>query len=471
LPLGKQASDIYFKHALRSIPSNMDKIIYGAAIMCLLMLSCRENIKIDSTSKLLYSSDTVQFDTVFTDEGSRTYRLKVFNPAQNAINIDNIRLSGGSSTRYIASIGGLALEGSAQHLVRGGDSTFIFLQVNLLSTGTDTALLHQENLELEYNGRTDYIPLIAHGQDVKRYIGQSITSQTWSGRMPYYIKDSLHVQHGHKLTVEAGVTIYCAFGASIFIDGEISCMGQPGRPVIIRQSKMDTLEYPNQWGSIVLRNAAGSYIFSNTHILRGTGGIVAMIDRYASGKLHIDNTVIRFKSESGVRASNIDIEASNLLIADIGRYGVYLSGQGRYSFVHSTLAKGRPLKPEPVHYIFASDTSSLEASFGNCIISAMSDSYSVQTGPNTVFNYCVITGLNSLSGIAAYNCVSISTKDRMFSEMAKNRYGLDSVSAARGMASPATAALFPVDLAGNMRDTASPDAGAFQYTENPALPQ
>ena len=86
--------------------------IFNASVVVLLILtsfiSCRKDNKIDTNPSLLlsFSEDTVLFDTVFTNVGSVTERLKVYNPNQNKVLISTIRLGSGGSSSFRINIDG-----------------------------------------------------------------------------------------------------------------------------------------------------------------------------------------------------------------------------------------------------------------------------------------------------------------------------------------------------------------------------
>ncbi len=69
-------------------------------IICLVLISvssCRKDFETaPSHGKFNFSKDTVFLDTVFTNIGSSTYNLKVYNKSNNAITIPNIKLENGT---------------------------------------------------------------------------------------------------------------------------------------------------------------------------------------------------------------------------------------------------------------------------------------------------------------------------------------------------------------------------------------
>jgi hypothetical protein len=63
--------------------------------------SCRTDFEtMPSTGALEFSRDTVYLDTVFTNIGSSTYTLKVYNNSKNDITIPTIKLGKGLSSKY-----------------------------------------------------------------------------------------------------------------------------------------------------------------------------------------------------------------------------------------------------------------------------------------------------------------------------------------------------------------------------------
>ena len=60
------------------------------------MISCQQNIvSNDPTLKLRFSHDTVMFDTVFTEMGSSTKTVLIYNPNKNAMCIDQVQMREG----------------------------------------------------------------------------------------------------------------------------------------------------------------------------------------------------------------------------------------------------------------------------------------------------------------------------------------------------------------------------------------
>ena len=73
----------------------MKRSLYFILTLSILIFwsSCRNDFDFsESTGQLQFSKDTVYLDTVFTNIGSSTYNLKVYNKTDDNILITNINL-------------------------------------------------------------------------------------------------------------------------------------------------------------------------------------------------------------------------------------------------------------------------------------------------------------------------------------------------------------------------------------------
>ena len=85
--------------------------------------SCRKDFVFEqSTGNLGFSKDTVYLDTVFTNTGSSTYTLKVYNKSNNDILIPKIQLGKGAASKYRMTFDGMR-----------GENGKIFNNVELLA--------------------------------------------------------------------------------------------------------------------------------------------------------------------------------------------------------------------------------------------------------------------------------------------------------------------------------------------------
>ena len=81
----------------------MKRLLYFTALFIFILTwsSCRKDFEFQpSNGTLGFSKDTVYLDTVFTNIGSSTYTLKVYNNSDEDIYVPNIRLENGETSGY-----------------------------------------------------------------------------------------------------------------------------------------------------------------------------------------------------------------------------------------------------------------------------------------------------------------------------------------------------------------------------------
>ena len=107
------------------------KYLYGLIILSFLVLwsSCRNDFEtVASTGNLSFSKDTVYLDTIFTNIGSSTYNLKVYNNSKDENHIPSIRLADGESSNYRLNVDGIPGKVFENIQVLAKDSIFIFIE-------------------------------------------------------------------------------------------------------------------------------------------------------------------------------------------------------------------------------------------------------------------------------------------------------------------------------------------------------
>ncbi len=89
----------------------MIKYIQSFFYLCICLIfwnSCDKEISfVVNESQLSFSKDTVYLDTVFSNIGSSTYNLKVYNNSSNNVVIPQIRLKKGLESLYRLNVDGI----------------------------------------------------------------------------------------------------------------------------------------------------------------------------------------------------------------------------------------------------------------------------------------------------------------------------------------------------------------------------
>ena len=104
-------------------------------LICIVLVavsSCRKDFStIPSFGELTFSKDTVFLDTVFTNVGSSTYNLKIYNKSSDAIRIPSISLENGNTSNYRISVDGIAGESFQNIDILAKDSIFLFIETTI----------------------------------------------------------------------------------------------------------------------------------------------------------------------------------------------------------------------------------------------------------------------------------------------------------------------------------------------------
>ena len=115
----------------------MIKYIQSFFCLCICLIfwhSCDKEISFAvNESHLSFSKDTVYLDTVFSNIGSSTYNLKVYNNSSNNVVIPQIRLKKGLESLYRLNVDGIYDQNN-------GAEGKIFENIELLAN--DLSLIH-----------------------------------------------------------------------------------------------------------------------------------------------------------------------------------------------------------------------------------------------------------------------------------------------------------------------------------------
>ena len=132
--------------------------------------SCRTDFEtVASTGQLEFSRDTVYLDTVFTNIGSSTYTLKVYNNSKNDITIPSIKLAKGLSSKYRMTVDGM--QGNQGKLFENvnllaKDSMYIFIETTANITDANPAdFLYTDQILFDGGSNLQKVELVTLIQD------------------------------------------------------------------------------------------------------------------------------------------------------------------------------------------------------------------------------------------------------------------------------------------------------------------
>lgn len=454
--------------------------------------------------RLTFSSDTISFDTLFTEISSSTYSFLIYNRNDVGVRIAEATLSGGNDSPFRVNVDGLSGVVFNDIAVRGGDSLFVFVEVTVDPRGQDEPFAVCDSLVLTLeSGVTQQVLLCAYGQDATVLRGVCIDGDVrFTSQRPYLIYDSLRVNEGSTLLLEAGTRLYFREGAEMQVYGNVQAVGTLDAPVVFRGARTDNmfsyLPYDRltaQWGGITLHESSHDNLFVHCDIHSGVYGIRAVDDDMRDYKLVVQNSQIHNVDGDALQVTQCKASFSNTLFTNAGGHCVNILG-GQMTFLHCTMANFFPWKSERGVAVNISNYAKEEemlypllgVNFMNSIITGGKDdelSGSVLEKTDTIdyseyAQYAFTHSLINSKGearepdslhfayivwehrdSAAYGRTNFRTIDH--SEFVYD-FHLDSLSCARGIASSAYLSILPYDKDEQLRDKDKPlDAGCYQY--------
>lgn len=479
------------------------------------MSSCKKDQLLTDNSKLLlFSTDTLTFDTVFTTLGTTTKYFKIINPHNRNAEITDIHLKNEGSTTFRLNIDGVSGNSAQNIIVPANDSIYVFVAVTVDPGGIDAPFIYNDDVEISFNGNTQSVNLMAWGQDAYFHYGEIINSNTtWLNNKPHVLvsKDGIPgvlVSSGVTLNVPKNTHVFAMNNTGIYCWGTLNmgydannCNDTITMGGIRLESYYDNL--PGQWGGInMLRGSTGNFKYVNINesaygIFTGSD-TTADVSQFTNNSnrpiINLESVVIsntgfgQFASGGfkfgGLNSFNSKIRAVNTVIYNSTGSNLLLILGGDYKFYNCTFYNGGSASVEHQTEVLlisnfvqqgsVIDTNAFEnAEFDNCIIYGSLDEelslnkISASGGLNVQLNNCnVKTKLNtdSLGFVALKKNISPE-----FSDAFNGNFNLTSSSPCID-AGLELSSIYPLTLkdfcggSGNSRPTGSAfDIGAFEY--------
>ncbi len=470
----------------------------------------------DSPSQHIYfSCDTISFDTIFTNIGSATKELIIYNPNNKGVRLSSVRLASNGSSGFRVNLDGQFNTQFSDVEIFHEDSIFCFIEVTVDPHDSDSPILITDSLLFSLpNGVTRRVLLQAYGQDIITMRDVTIQSDTTlSPTRPVVIYDSLVVAKGATLTIAEGTTLCFHKGAGLKVFGTLVCNGSLEHPIIMRGDRTDRLftylpydRLDGQWEGIRLYPESHNNLFNYCDIHSGNYGIIAInekdqkkqnnYDEDEQPKYTMTNCIVHNVASDAIFLQRTKADFYNSQISNAGNNCVTVIG-GTTRFYHCTLAQFYPWNSEHGAALYFTNGIDKVAyplhliEFTNCIITGYADDelFGVRMKDSDAdFNYRFVNSLiNTVITDAEAddfpNCLFEPNpkdfKDKKEDERPINRatqfrlvdtdiylydFRLDSLSTARQLGN---GALTPEncrhDLRGVPRPTDKPDAGCYQW--------
>ncbi|HPR30838.1 MAG TPA: hypothetical protein PLK12_02030 [Prolixibacteraceae bacterium] len=238
-------------------------------LMGWMLFACEEdNLFAPEGAVLTFSTDTIQFDTIFTSIGSATQSFRVINPYSQRLKISSIRLAGGDQSFYRLNIDGEPVNEVSDVELLPFDSIYIFVEVTIDPNGVNQPLIVQDSVLFQVGDQWQDVDLLAWGQDFHLIKQEFLTTQTWTRDKPYLVYDYAVVDSGAVLTLEPGTRVFFHDTAGFYVLGNIQALGTFGEPILFSGDRLEELysDVPDQWYGILLFPNENLSVFENVEI-------------------------------------------------------------------------------------------------------------------------------------------------------------------------------------------------------------
>lgn len=394
------------------------KYLYTLAVLCSVILwsSCRNDFEtVPSTGNLEFSRDTVFLDTIFSNIGSSTYNLKVYNRTDDDISIPSVRLGEGEASSYRLNVDGMAGKVFNDVQVLANDSIFIFVEttVDITTQTNGLSFLYTDQIQFDSGANQQNVELVTLVQDAV-FLFPELDSEGMVGTIslgldeegnpilvegfvldddqlnftnekPYVIYGYAVVPSDKTLTVDAGARVHFHANSGIIAaeDATVLVNGAPSVDPVALENEVifegDRLEpefadVPGQWATIWLTAGSTDHVFTNTTIKNAIAGIL-MDSNDGDRTLTLRDVQIYNSSNVGLLARTGNVYGENMVINNSGQSSLALSLGGIYEFNHSTFGNYwtnsfRSFPAVQIDNIIpdVAEADLLQANFNNCII-------------------------------------------------------------------------------------------------------
>ncbi len=406
------------------------------------LTSCRNDFEFEpSTGDLRFSKDTVYLDTVFTNIGSSTYTLKVYNRSNKNINIPSIRLGEGEASKYRLMVDGIPGKVFNNIELLAKDSMFVFIETTIdynEYANNTTTFLYNDKIYFDNGTNEQKVELVTLVQDAifikpdrplptdaketlnvngldDDVLGHELTTPEelqWTNEKPYVVYGYALVPNGKTLNIDPGTRVHFHADSGLIVDsnGTLNVNGALSsnpetleNEVIFEGDRLEPgfADVPGQWGTVFIMSGNDNKI-NHLTVRNAVIGILAQRaneDQPVMPRLTITNSQIYNNAVAGMLAQRSAITGDNVVINNAGEAALACSLGGTYRFRHCTFGNHyNSFNQVPVYVRDYLDTeegtlvSDLDANFDNCIMYGSSnygilfDRKGSDTNPPTAFN-------------------------------------------------------------------------------------
>ncbi|MBZ5858660.1 choice-of-anchor Q domain-containing protein [Flavihumibacter profundi] len=303
----------------------------------------KEHLTNSQEARIGTSSDSLYFDTVFTQEVSITQSIRIYNQNNQKIKLASIRLAGGDTSIFRINVNGESGPVVQNIEISANDSIHVFVNTRVPQNSSHLPFIVEDSIIIVWNANQKKIKLSAWGQNARYIKNASLSGKhIWTSELPYVILGELHVEKDAILQIAKGTRVYCHANAPILIDGSIQVNGDTAARdrIVFSGDRLDKpyKNLPSGWPGIYLREPSHDNSFAYTIIKNAYQGIITEGQQNNPGKkLLLEQCIIDNIWDAGLLAINSSAEVNNCLVSNCGK-NIRLIYGGDYSFTHCTIA-------------------------------------------------------------------------------------------------------------------------------------
>lgn len=471
----------------------------------LFLASCLdETYSGDPEEQPVLSTDTLSFDTVLTEISTVTRFLKIINPHDKFLEIDEVSVTGEGAKFFNLNVDGRPGKVITNVRVAPNDSIYVFVEANIDPTQPDNVSPYfiEANLSVRRLGREVSAVLLAYGQNANYIPGPDqpnrililtcdLQQVVWDDPKPYVLYGTLLID-SCTLVLPAGTRLYVHGGIAnnqigIYQDGLIYTLpngrivanGTLQNPVIIRDDRIEP-DYAGVWAGVRLGPSSGPHTFNFTHISQGAVGIYAD----SASQLTVSNSIIFNTDGPGLLTRHAKADITNSLFYSNGFEGIALTFGGEYSINYCTVANFGNTRSAIHMSNFHCYDPLCEVSLLNPLSAQIANSIFVGSSTDEISISDANKDDSSFFGLEMKGCIVVtndllkpqfypdfftticnpcyewSLSDPLFKSISMDDYHLDSLSLALQKALPLP--FIMTDIEGNSRDAVTPDIGCYE---------
>jgi hypothetical protein len=329
---------------------------------------CEKPDNFNSFGHLAFSTDTVKFDTLFTQTLSPTRRLTIYNRLSGGLEISEVFLAKGATSVFEIIINGDTRQFQTHVRINPRDSILAFIKLKAeVEKNTD----YFDFLVFRFKDRKEQrVVLYAHVLDAYFFRDTVLTEAitTLPNDKPIVVDGYIYVSPGTTLNIMPGTELYFSSATAfdragnrymrsmMIIDGNLQAIGTFSRPVLFTNFRLGKgyrdksyQDESGQWNGLIFTKFSQGNRLKNVILQNGSVGIRCdSVSLTLEPKLTLENTLIKNMANfcllglgfdsTRVRAAPPSIIATNVLAYNAGQNVVGLFGGGKYIFSNCTFS-------------------------------------------------------------------------------------------------------------------------------------